>query len=35
MFLANAPDYGNGYYGDPDTTKVGTRYSPTGGAAAV
>ena len=30
MFLINAPDYGNGYYGNQGTTEVGTLYNPTG-----
>jgi hypothetical protein len=30
MFLINGPDYGNGYYGTPGTTEVGTLYNPTG-----
>ena len=34
MFLSNAPDYGNGYYGAPGTSQVGTLYNPTGPATA-
>ena len=34
MFLINAPDYGNGYYGAPGSTQVGTLYNPTGPATA-
>jgi hypothetical protein len=30
MFLANAPMYGNGYFGFPGTSQVGTLYNPTG-----
>lgn len=30
MFLTNAPDYGNGYYGAAGTTQVGNLYSATG-----
>jgi hypothetical protein len=32
MFLINAPDYGNGYYGAPGSSQVGTLYNPTGPA---
>jgi len=32
MFLVNAPDYGNGYYGAPGSSQVGTLYNPTGPA---
>jgi hypothetical protein len=34
MFLVNAPDYGNGYYGAAGSTQVGTLYNPTGPATA-
>jgi hypothetical protein len=34
MFLINAPDYGNGYYGVTGSTEVGTLYNPTGPATA-
>jgi hypothetical protein len=34
MFLANAPNYGNGYYGALGTTQVGTLYNPTGASTA-
>ena len=34
MFLINAPDYGNGYYGATGSTQVGTLYNPTGPATA-
>lgn len=34
MFLINAPDYGNGYYGPSGSTQVGTLYNPTGPATA-
>jgi hypothetical protein len=34
MFLINAPDYGNGYYGAAGSTQVGTLYNPTGPATA-
>lgn len=30
MFLTNAPNYGNGYYGTPGTSQFGTLYNPTG-----
>ncbi len=30
MFLTNAPNYGNGYYGTPGTAEVGTLYGATG-----
>jgi hypothetical protein len=33
MFLVNAPDYGNGYYGAPGSSQVGTLYNPTGPAS--
>ena len=35
MFLINAPDYGNGYYGASGTSQVGTLYNPTGPATAA
>lgn len=31
-FMANGPDYGNGYYGAVGTSQVGTLYNPTGPA---
>lgn len=34
MFLINAPNYGNGYYGAAGSTQVGTLYNPTGPATA-
>jgi len=34
MFLINAPDYGNGYYGAAGSTEVGTLYNPTGPATS-
>ena len=35
MFMANGPDYGNGYYGAVGSTQVGTLYNPTGPATAA
>ena len=35
MFLTNAPDYGNGYYGAAGTLEVGTKYNPTGATQAT
>jgi hypothetical protein len=32
MFMANGPDYGNGYYGAVGTSQVATLYNPTGPA---
>lgn len=34
MFLINAPNYGNGYYGAPGSSQIGTLYNPTGPATA-
>lgn len=34
MFLINAPNYGNGYYGAQGSGQIGTLYNPTGPATA-
>jgi len=34
-FMANGPDYGNGYYGAVGSSQVGTLYNPTGPATAA
>ena len=34
IFLVNAPNYGNGYYGAPGSSQIGTLYNPTGPATS-